>query len=294
MMNEFYRMQLVFYDIDKNKKLDALKSDNFSLYQIGDNYYINQYEIPPHRQLFDLEITIVMSGSCEITADDRTSAYCKNDIHLAFKDEIHSIHIGNSCRIQYLSFDFSNKSKHKKKLSALKQLFKNSRLINHNDIISNAISAIINFTNINSEYISDFIDCKITEILTILCSNYEFLPNIIVRNDNNNLVSQILSYLDANYLRIISQAELSRVFSYSYQYLSSLFSKSLNISIKQYLLSKRMNYARKLLINNKSVTEISNELSQSYTSIYNFSRAFKNYFGESPSQYIRTHKSKEN
>ncbi len=78
--------------------------------------------------------------------------------------------------------------------------------------------------------------------------------------------------------------ELATVTDYSYGYLSALFRETTRGTLQNYFKDKKLDAARLLLIEGKmTVTEISELLN--YSSVYAFSKAFKEQFGVSPKNY---------
>ena len=78
-------------------------------------------------------------------------------------------------------------------------------------------------------------------------------------------------------------SDLENVFFYNVNNLSKHFHSQMGIPLNTYFISKKMEAAVKLLQAGKSVTEVSDKLQ--YSSIHAFSRAYKNYFKVSPSQF---------
>ena len=77
---------------------------------------------------------------------------------------------------------------------------------------------------------------------------------------------------------------LSKYFGYSYGYLSELFSKTTGEKLIDYYTTRRLEAATLLLKEDQlNIIEIAELLK--YSSIYSFSRAFKNRFGISPNLY---------
>ena len=85
---------------------------------------------------------------------------------------------------------------------------------------------------------------------------------------------------------LIALEELSEVTSYNYSYLSALFRRVTSSTLAEYFRSRRLETARLLLEERRmSITKIAEILN--YSSIYTFSRAFKDKYGLSPEQYRR-------
>jgi len=77
---------------------------------------------------------------------------------------------------------------------------------------------------------------------------------------------------------------ISKDLAISSKYLSKLFKKELGLSFKDYLIKKRIDKAKKLLMyTNKSINDISLEIGIPNSN--NFNIFFKNYVNETPQKY---------
>ena len=98
------------------------------------------------------------------------------------------------------------------------------------------------------------------------------------------LCYQIMNYVDTHIYSLIKLDSLSDIFGYNYSYLSSLFRKITTSTLLDYYKKRRLETARLLLTEQKlKITEISELLN--YSSIYSFSKAFKDRYGVSPKNY---------
>ena len=89
---------------------------------------------------------------------------------------------------------------------------------------------------------------------------------------------------EENFNKNCSLKDLSTALGYDYAYLSRYFKKITGISYNDYLNSFRLNSACYLLQNsNLSVIECAEECG--YKSLRTFNRNFKEYYGQSPSNY---------
>ena len=97
-------------------------------------------------------------------------------------------------------------------------------------------------------------------------------------------VKKIKRYIDDNYYKKITVAEIAKEMFLSPDYIRNLFSEYMNISPKQYIQKKRMERARELLKESKmSITLIA--YSVGYEDSLLFSKMFSRYFGVSPKIY---------
>ena len=103
------------------------------------------------------------------------------------------------------------------------------------------------------------------------------------------LAQAVKGYLDKNYSQGIQLSELSHYFHFSKEYISKLFKRKYNTRIYEYVLNLRMARAKELLLDdNLQIQEISERLG--YMDNNYFSKAFRNFYGFSPSEFKRNHK----
>ena len=98
----------------------------------------------------------------------------------------------------------------------------------------------------------------------------------VQRND----ICDILSYICDHFREDISLQSIAGTFGYSPQYFSSMFHKHMNVNLTEYINIARVNYARRLLKGDKSVSEIAYE--SGFNSLNSFYRAYKKVFGVPP------------
>ena len=99
------------------------------------------------------------------------------------------------------------------------------------------------------------------------------------------LKEQIIAYLDMNFQDAnLSQVQVADVFRISNYTLSRLFKNQVGVCFSEYLLSKRMEYAKELLLTTSySISEIS--YMAGFSGIDHFSKKFKSYVGVSPTSF---------
>ena len=116
----------------------------------------------------------------------------------------------------------------------------------------------------------------IYDILTKL--DHETHKSSIFRNAQQ-LIQQELSNPKLDNAYIADKLNISEV------YLRKLFNKNLNTSPRQYIIKTRMEKALSLLVNDYSISKIAGIVG--YESVFSFSRAFKDYYKESPVKYFK-------
>ena len=116
-------------------------------------------------------------------------------------------------------------------------------------------------------------------------------PNCILKGKEYNAARQIKDLIDYGQGINMSLADFEKQFSYSRYYLENNFKKKYGISLISYRNQKKIQLACELL-ERLSVSDVANELS--FSSIYAFSRAFKNHTGKTPSEYKQSLNSNKN
>ena len=99
------------------------------------------------------------------------------------------------------------------------------------------------------------------------------------------LKEDILTYVNQNYLdNSLSQVQVADLFGVSQYTLSRLFKQKVGIGFAEYIVSKRIEYAKDLMISTSlSISDIA--IQSGFSGIKYFSRAFKLYVGVSPSDF---------
>ena len=154
--------------------------------------------------------------------------------------------------------------------------------------LNDAKSCLKDFEKIRSLFTSekDILEC------------YSYFYKLLNKVFNNSFsvctpLQAIIEYIEKN----LSDVELSNVvlaekLCISEPYLRKRFSDTYNISPKQYILERRIEKAKELLLEDKmSVSQIAEETGFSCITV--FSRAFKTKVGVSPSEFVRKEKISE-
>lgn len=126
---------------------------------------------------------------------------------------------------------------------------------------------------------------KIKGLLYSLCAAFDETAVYTDRSlDRDTLLLEIFRFAESNYSGNCTLAELSRVASYNYVYLSKYFKERTGQSFTEYVNRYRVNEACYLLSNfDAPVLQIS--LDCGFDSLRSFNRNFKKYIGVSPSEY---------
>lgn len=108
----------------------------------------------------------------------------------------------------------------------------------------------------------------------------------ISTSTSNYAVYRILKFINREYIRITSVKQIAAELSYSEYYLSHVFREKMDMTIKDYLMQKKMMTATALLTtSNMTISEIAEHLN--FSSLHAFGKAFKRYTGTSASEFKR-------
>ena len=234
----------------------------------------------PHRHSF-LEIMFIDSGQGTIEIDKKSYKASKDDIviylpnhmHKEYSDKkqiMHAIFFGvkytHSLKRMFEScnppFVFNSKENGPLFLRLFKTLISESKESNlaYSDKITNCLVKTI-----------------ILKILQMASDNKEAAKS-------NEFIKEIQTYLDEHYLEDIKLDEYYDSLPFSKYYIARFFKSCMGVTPVNYIISKRMDDARDLLINSdKKIKDISNEVG--YKDIYYFTKIFKKEIGVSPSEY---------
>ena len=106
-------------------------------------------------------------------------------------------------------------------------------------------------------------------------------------NFENDLLNNILAYIHDNLEGGLKVSDLCDTFAISRATIQSIFNNNLEMTPKQYINSVRLKQAKVLINESKhTLSEIANRLC--YSSIHYFSRAFKEAFDVTPSDYAKS------
>jgi AraC-like DNA-binding protein len=98
---------------------------------------------------------------------------------------------------------------------------------------------------------------------------------------------EVLTYIRAHSDEELTLAGLSKRFGYSPYHFSRLFNSFINVGLKKYINSVRLENALDKMKNGESVTAAA--FSSGFGSMRSFYRDFTEYYGETPQRYARVH-----
>ncbi|MBR5191886.1 MAG: helix-turn-helix transcriptional regulator [Clostridia bacterium] len=266
--------------------------NDLELVQLGRIYCDETTVFENHYHKNWYEFTFVTDGKGTIYTNNTPIEVKKGDIYLSYVYDIHKIKSDKTSPLKYDYFAFfPTNSELAERLhnitmnfpSAKDRLFKDDRLF---PLISSAIKEI---DNINNPLTLSLLNSIFMQVLIYSVKDFE--DNKVSSTSltkNNILCTQIMDYISLNLYNIDSLTELSKIFSYSYNYLSYVFKKTTFLTLMDYYNMIRLEEAKNLIKKEKlNVKEVAERLN--YSTPYSFSKAFKNRYKISPMQYKKVH-----
>ncbi len=277
------------YHLNNYYQVGTKQIGDITLTQIGVMHCSPGDVIPFHIQGNNFEITAVIDGEGVVSANNEKLDVSRGCIHLVCPFDTHEIQSSEEKPLKYLFFTFNHSEQViATKLQQIQDAFKVSlsRIIRENTIISQ-LELAINEINKQSELLHEqYIYAIMQQIIisTIRAFNKKQQSKVKI-SKKEEFCYQIMSYINANITNITSLTELSKVFNYEYSYISKIFKSTVKQTISQYYHMRRLQAAIGYLEKNYSCTEIADLLK--YASIYSFSKAFKDYYKISPTEYVK-------
>lgn len=239
------------------------------------------------------EIIFISNGKSNFTIDDNVYTYDKNTILFLNDLEKHKMDLVDIPYSRYMIIIDTDYLDNHIKNPALLSIFKNSasKYYNGFEIDKDNIDYIKNiFESLENKFLAkeELWEMEFMSIFTILIlflyRNYTQYFPISFLDEKDSRILNIQQYIDKNYKNNISLDDLSSKFYLSKYYLAHTFKKITGFTIKQYILLKRISYAKnQLYFTNKSVTEIA--IDSGFNSQSNFIRTFKQKEGTTPLQF---------
>ncbi len=116
-------------------------------------------------------------------------------------------------------------------------------------------------------------------------SLYKILPKAESEYSPVKIIELVEVFIRENYRKNININMIAQKFNYNPSYLSKMFTKQVGENPSSYLIRLRINKAKQLLINDKGLTVKQIGEIVGYTEPAYFSRIFKKYTGQRPSEF---------
>lgn len=122
------------------------------------------------------------------------------------------------------------------------------------------------------------------EIIQFLSEQFEMIMNATGNPSRDNIMDDILYYIEHNYHNNIKLETIAPLFGYNSAYLGKIFSKTVGENFNSYIDHMRIEHSKELLLSNTyKVYEIAEKVG--YRNVDYFHKKFRKYVGESPAEY---------
>ena len=257
------------------------------LIQVSELSVIRNGEIADHAQFCD-EITYAVSGSATFYSNNKAETISGGQIHYIKKGLQHKILAGADSNFRYICIGF-NPNLSSETIKAFTEIRKETDTFIKNDdgSIRHLTELLLNEFYSEDEHRNTMINLYLSQILISVSRIYKGNLSYIDKKSTSTsgyAVYNALRYIDREYIYITSVKNVAKELSYSEYYLSHIFSQKVGMSMKEYLLKKKLQAAAQMLkTTNLSIGEISDYLN--FSTHHTFRQAFKKVYSTSPNEY---------
>lgn len=178
---------------------------------------------------------------------------------------------------------------------SMKALFENmgitpDNLMDHADSREETSKTIYDMTNNNGSTLTDafYRTGKMYEFISSLLKDNEM--NLKPSNNRKCYVESVIKYINQNYYNELTVEKIAQYIGLDRSYIGQLFKNEKGLSIKEYLISLRMQKAFNFLIGTDfNISEIGRSVG--YQDAFWFSKIFKKKYGMSPDQLRKNYDS---
>lgn len=277
-----------------------VKATILTQYAIAHNYKrLTKNEIHFHDEF---EVFIMINGADYCLIDNEVIQIAPYDIILFYSNQIHKIVDNNPEQYErYIltvkpEFLFTHQANHE-----ITNAFYTIKLLNKNIIhptiqqrnhLLSLISSYLNMEHSSFYGKETLLQVRFLEIMIYLSGliHDSSSTNATVENER---INYILTYINDHFSDPNCNLDtIAKGCNICKNYLCFLFKKYTSLTVLKYLLTKRIVYAKKLLLEGFNVTETAEK--SGFINDSNFIRVFKQYVGVTPKQYQRSNIPQEN
>lgn len=272
---------------------DSFKLPIGEIRQVSELSLIKGSEMAEHTQGCD-ELTYAVSGKAKIYSNNECQEMCGGQIHFIRKGAKHRIVVDNNENFRYICIGIIPDRSYKDINRFFNNVDVDSFFVADDGNIRIFSEMLINEIYFKDEDSEIMINSYLTQIFITLARLLNNNKNIWRCTNCNHgpkqyVMYHMLRYIDREYLNIKSVKQIAEKMAYSEYYLSHLFKEKMDISIKEYLIRKKIHASQELLIStNLKIEEIATQLN--FGGYHTFNQAFKRIVSMSPSDYRKNSK----
>lgn len=238
----------------------------------------------------------VRSGKLGISIDDQSEVLSESDIYFVSPNRKYRFTEFDDAQVDIISLNFSN-------ATAVSQDYIPQSIIRA--LVNGNCSSFAKITRDESSYPylqSAIEDVKKAEtekpnyfqlqvyskmygmFYELFSNNYVKILDVEMRSKKYRALLRVTHYIDEHYAEGVSLEEVAEATGISRYYVSHLFKELMDSTFVGYVNELRLNHAAMLLATTDSpIIEIASK--SGFNNLSNFNRAFKMYFGKTPSMY---------
>lgn len=260
----------------------------FSLYQIGRSYCKAGAHVEQHSHLDFFEFTVVTGGCGTVITNDTALPVEAGDIYVSFPGDFHEIY---SDEARPLRYDFLALSCRERELAGemeriVRIFYDGGVRVIRDENIASLVAMTLAEVNGQASYTEKVLEAIFTQIFCYTVRSFDSASPIHYAKgvgEEEMLCYMVMTYIDSHIYTMRSLTEAAEALNYNYNYLSNLFKKVTGDTVSEYYRHRRLETARLLLLGRRmGVSRVAQMLG--YSSVYTFSRAFKEMFGTAPSR----------
>lgn len=278
------KIQHKYSIVEKNYLLEPRTFDSGELYQIGRMKCDPAREIALHAHLNWFELTVVLDGLGTVVTNGVSQSVGSGDVYLSFPGEFHYMISDEKRPMEFLYLAFyPSDALHSEQLESIMARYGSPhRRIFRDDRVTQTVKNMLREITEPDKYMQVQFSSMLSQVQIYVIRNFDSEQE---KNSDESASKEfcrrIMNYVDTHLYTLESLSEVADATHYNYSYISNLFKSTTGETLQKYYCRRRLEAARLLLLeNNLSVTEISEVLH--YSSIFTFSRAYKDHFGHAP------------
>ena len=256
--------------------------------QVSELSIIPNGEIIEHVQTCD-ELTYVISGKAKILSGDNIKDVSDGEIHFIKKGIKHKIVADSNEKFRYVCIGIDIDNNCREIDSFTKKDLPGFFFAKDNGNIRYLTQMLLNEFYLKDENSDIMINSLLIQIFISLSRIYDGAFGTVKKkefscNSSKLTLYEILRFIDREYINLTSIKLISEHTKYNEDYISHLFKQKMGVTLKEYLLRKKISAAMELLnTSNLKIDEISDYLN--FNSAHTFYQAFKRITKVSPTEY---------
>jgi AraC-like DNA-binding protein len=276
--------QNLFFNLETGETLSPIKTSNYEIVQVADSYFVKNRTCEEHKQMCDIEITFSVYNEVLCKTDGYGETVEKSDVYLNFRNDRHCLQSKNRSRYQTVALNAASEEARQLIFQIYeKHKNKEKRKIRLPKIADNMTAIVSELINEEKAFSEMLLDSIVTSVLVSILRYDTENQKSEQPFSKDELLPDILNYVDSNFLTIKTIDEIAVNLGYSHSHLCRIFKERHGSTISEYLHEKQLSYAAEKLLEGMRISDIFEAIG--YTNTANFSRAFKKRFGISPGEY---------